>query len=209
MLQWTGKTVTLEVIIEAFLALSAWEVAATILGIAYVILAAKESIWCWPAAFISTMIYTVLFWEGKLAMSSILNFYYMGMAVYGYLLWNKGKENQDEKLVVRTWGFQKHILFIVIASILSLAIGYFLPQLFPDNKLPYLDAAYTIFSVVNTWLMAQKVLENWIYWIFIDAAAIYLYWHSGFYVTIIMFTLYLVLAVYGYKEWKNSLETNS
>ncbi len=200
---------TSNTILEAFLALSAWEIIATVLGIAYVVLAAKESIWCWPAAFISTLIYTVLFWEGKLAMSAFLNFYYMGMAIYGFLLWNKGGDNQAGKLTVRSWGLPKHISFIVIATLISVGIGYFIPQLFPDNKLPYLDATVMVFSVINTWLMAQKVLENWIYWIFIDAAAIYLYWHSGFYVTIIMFAVYLVLAVYGYKEWKESLQSQT
>lgn len=200
---------TSNTILEAFLALSAWEIIATVLGIAYVVLAAKESIWCWPAAFISTLIYTVLFWEGKLAMSAFLNFYYMGMAVYGFLLWNKGADNQADKLAVRSWDLPKHISFIVIATLISVCIGYFIPQLFPDNKLPYLDATVMVFSVINTWLMAQKVLENWIYWIFIDAAAIYLYWHSGFYVTIIMFAVYLVLAVYGYKEWKESLQSQT
>lgn len=197
---------TLSEIIEAFLALSGWEVAAAILGIAYVILAAKESIWCWPAAFVSTFIYTVLFWEGKLAMSAILNFYYMGMAIYGFLLWNKGGDNEENKLAIRSWKLSRHIVIIAVATILSLSIGYFLPQLFPENKLPYLDASVMVFSVINTWLMAQKILQNWIYWIFIDATAIYLYWHSGFYVTIIMFSLYLVLAVYGYKEWRESYQ---
>ncbi|PID33875.1 MAG: nicotinamide mononucleotide transporter [Thiotrichales bacterium] len=196
--------VTTETIINAFLALSGGEVLATILGIAYVILAAKESIWCWPAAFISTLIYTVLFWEGQLPMQAILNFYYMAMAIYGFMLWTKHNKN-NETLKVKTWKWPKHLSFILIASILSIGIGYYLTTN-SDTRLPYLDATVMVFSVINTWLMAQKILENWIYWIFIDAVAIYLYWQTGFYVTIIMFSLYLVLAIYGYKEWRNSFQ---
>ncbi len=194
---------TSNAIVEAFLALSGWEVLATILGIAYVILAAKELIWCWPTAFVSTLIYTVLFWEGQLPMQAILNFYYMGMAIYGFLLWNK-HSNNDETLKVKTWGWPKHLAFIVIASVLSAVIGYYLAHS-SETRLPYLDATVMIFSVINTWLMAQKILENWLYWLVIDAAAIYLYWQTGYYVTIIMFGVYLVLAVYGYREWRESL----
>lgn len=200
----TEEITTIKTIVDAFLALSGWEVVATTLGITYVILAAKESIWCWPAAFISTLIYTLLFWEGQLPMQAILNFYYMGMAIYGFMLWKKHSEN-NETLHVSSWPWQKHIFFIIGASILSLAIGYYLSAS-TETRLPFLDSAVMIFSVVNTWLMAQKVLENWLYWLVIDAAAIYLYSQTGYYVTIIMFVVYLVLAIYGYFEWKNSLK---
>ena len=198
---------TTEVIINGFLALSYWEILATILGIAYVILAAKESFWCWPAAFISTLIYTVLFWEGQLPMQAILNFYYMGMAIYGYQLWHK-KAAQEDAFRVTKLSLSKHLIYLFVASALSLIIGYYLAE-YTSTKLPYLDAAVMIFSVINTYLMAQKILENWIYWLVIDAAAIYLYWQTGFYVTIIMFGLYLVLAVYGYLEWNKSLKESS
>ena len=191
------------VFIEAFLALSLWEVFATILGIIYVILAAKESFWCWPAAFISTLIYTVLFWEGQLPMQAILNFYYMGMAIYGYQLWRK-KSAEEGQFQVTTLSRNQHIIYITSATILSLVIGYFLTA--SGTRMPYLDTAIMVFSVINTYLMAQKILDNWIYWLVIDAAAIYLYWQTGFFVTIIMFGLYLILAVYGYIEWHKSLK---
>ncbi len=196
-------TITTTAIIDAFSALSPWEVFATILGILYVILAAKESFWCWPAAFISTLIYTVLFWEGQLPMQAILNFYYMGMAIYGYQLWRR-KAAEDEAFQVTTLSLPKHLAYIFVATALSIIIGYLTAT--TNSKLPFLDSAVMVFSVINTYLMAQKILENWIYWLVIDAAAIYLYWQTGFYVTIIMFGLYLVLAVYGYIEWRNSIK---
>jgi len=197
---------TSNAIIEAFLALSPWEVLATILGIIYVVLAAKESFWCWPAAFVSTLIYTALFWEGQLPMQAILNFYYMGMAIYGYQLWRK-KSAQEEVFQVTTLSLSKHLIYIISATVLSIVIGYLSAT--TTSKLPFLDAAVMVFSVINTYLMAQKILENWIYWLVIDAAAIYLYWQTGFYVTIIMFSLYLVLAVYGYLEWNKSFKEQS
>lgn len=195
-------TSNFQVVIDAFSALSGWEVIATILGIIYVILAAKESFWCWPAAFFSTLIYTMLFWEGQLPMQALLNVYYMGMAVYGFILW-RHHSKQEEDLQVSTWPVKRHILFIVSATLISLLIGYYLSTN-TETRLPYLDSAVMVFSMGTTWMMAQKVLENWLYWLMNDTAAIILYWQTGYYVTIIMFMVYLVLAIYGYRRWKAS-----
>jgi len=85
--------------INGLLALSAWEVTAALLGMAYVILAARESQWCWPMAFISTLIYTVLFWEGQLPMQALLNFYYMAMAIYGFVLWRQHQQKNDQLVI--------------------------------------------------------------------------------------------------------------
>ena len=135
-------------IIEAFAAQSGWEWIAAALGIAYVILAAKESIWCWPAAFISTMIYTMLFWEGQLPMQALLNFYYLAMAVYGFMVWKKHSNNVDN-IHIHSKPVMFHIVFIASGAALSLIIGYYLSTSI-DNRLPYLDAFVTVFSVMTT-----------------------------------------------------------
>ena len=196
-----------EQLLNALLAQSGWEWLAASLGIAYVILAAKESVWCWPAAFISTLIYTVLFWEGQLPMQALLNAYYIGVAVYGYWVWTKthSLQNKQESLTVSQRPLTFHLTFISTGISLSLVVGYAL-SLSPDNRLPYLDASVTVFAVMNTLLMAHKVLENWLYWLVINTAAIALYWQTGFYVTIAMFAVYWVLAIYGYIEWKTHLK---
>lgn len=186
-------------VFNALLAQSGWEWLAASLGILYVIFAAKESIWCWPMAFVSTIIYTVLFWEGQLPMQALLNFYYMGMAVYGFMLWRK-HDDSGETLKISTRPLKFHLLFIGSGLILSYLIAQYLISL--ETRLPYLDAGVMVFSIMTTVLMAKKIMENWLYWIVIDSAAIALYWQTGFYVTIIMFIVYLVLAVYGYKNWR-------
>lgn len=186
-------------VFNALLAQSGWEWLAASLGVLYVIFAAKESIWCWPMAFVSTIIYTVLFWEGQLPMQALLNFYYMGMAVYGFMLWRK-HDDSGETLKISTRPLKFHLLFIGSGLILSYLIAQYLISL--ETRLPYLDAGVMVFSIMTTVLMAKKIMENWLYWIVIDSAAIALYWQTGFYVTIIMFIVYLVLAVYGYKSWR-------
>jgi len=186
-------------VVDALLALSGWEVFAAVLGIGYVVLAARESQWCWPLAFISTFIYTVLFWEGQLPMQALLNVYYMVMAIYGYLLWRK-HGNSEYDLPIHSWSLLQQVQWIVVGSVLTYVVGLYLTYS-DTSQSPYLDAGVTVFSVLNTWLMARKVLQNWLYWIVIDAAAIILYVQTGYYATIVMFCVYLILATVGFLSW--------
>ncbi|RUM72094.1 MAG: nicotinamide riboside transporter PnuC [Sulfurovum sp.] len=189
--------------IDAFMAMSMWEIVATLLGIAYVILAAKESQWAWPFAFLSTLIYTILFWEGALVSSSILNFYYMIMAVYGYLLWRK--DAQGKRLHVTKWHGTKLFKIIALGLIFSCIVGY-LSDTYAGARYAYLDAFVMVFSVIATWMLTQKILENWLLWVVTDAAAVVLYWKSGYYATIVLFMLYVILAIYGYITWRKAYE---
>lgn len=189
-----------EAIANAFLQMSGWEILAVVCGITYVILAAKESLWAWFFGFVSTLIYTLLFWEGALVSSSLLNFYYMGMAVYGFILWRSGGEKGDA-LEVTSWSFQKNILMILSGLGIALVLGY-LSHTYTDAKFPYLDTFVMTFSVLATWMLANKILENWLYWIVVDSVAIVLYWQSGYLATIILFVVYVILAFYGYASWR-------
>lgn len=191
---------SLEAVANAFAQMSGWEILAVVLGIAYVLLAAKESLWTWLFAFLSTVIYTILFWEGALVSSSLLNFYYMAMAVYGFILWRSGGE-KGEELEVSQWSLQKNIILIISGLFVATVLGY-LSDMYTDAKFVYLDTFVMVFSVLATWMLANKVLENWLYWIVIDSVAIVLYWKSGYLATIVLFTFYVILAFYGYASWR-------
>ena len=189
-----------QTILDAFSAMPLWEVTAVVFGIAYVILAAKESLWTWLFAFFGTLIYTILFWDGALLSSSILNFYYMVMALYGFILWRGNKKNKE--LEITSWSLQKNSIIIAFGIVLSMVLG-FLFDTYTEAKFVYLDAFVMVFSVIATWMLAQKVLENWLYWIVVDSAAVVLYWKSGYVATVVLFILYVLLAFYGYASWRN------
>ena len=191
-------TFNIENISTAISQMSSCEITAALLGVAYVILAAKESLWTWVFGFFSTFIYTIIFWEGALVSSSLLNFYYMLMAIYGFYAWRKGKEN--EELKVSTYSFLTNIKFIVVGLFFSLIIGY-VSNTYTDAKLAYMDAFVLVFSVIATWMLTQKILENWLYWLLIDSVAIVLYWNTGYLATVMLFMVYIVLGVYAYLMW--------
>jgi nicotinamide mononucleotide transporter len=177
-----------------------WELAAVILALAYLFLAMRRSLWCWPAAFVSTLIYTVLFWQVALLMESLLNFYYMGMAIFGYWQWQKGSKNNGDIMIV-SWSKQRHLIAIATLIIVSLISGWIMDR-FTSADFAYLDAATTCFAVFTTYLVAIKVLENWLYWIAIDAVSIYLYLSKDLYLTAALFVAYVILAMVGYVSWK-------
>ena len=184
---------------NAFAQMSGWEILAVVFGVAYVLLAAKESLWTWLFAFLSTIIYTVLFWEGALVSSSLLNFYYMVMAVYGFFLWRSGGE-KGEELDISRWPLKKNVTVIVSGLIIAAILGY-LSDTYTEARFAYLDTYVMVFSVIATWMLANKVLETWLYWMLIDTTAIVLYWKSGYLATIILFVLYVILAFYAYYSW--------
>jgi len=191
-------------ILSGFTAMSHWEYIAVALSMSYLLLAIKENLWFWPAAFFSTLIYTIMYWNGALLMESLLNFYYMYMAVFGWVVWRKGKANQAQRLIT-SWPVNRHIILIVLTTLVSLAIGYVM-QNYTHADFAYLDSFTTCFAVVTTYLVAKKVLENWLYWIVIDAASMYLYYEKGYYPTLVLFVFYTVMAAWGFKTWYEEYE---
>lgn len=201
-------------VIEQLLASSLWELAAVVLAIAYLLLAMAQSRWCWPAAFFSTMIYVVLFWQSALLMESLLNAYYLAMAVYGWKMWQQRPNvptedglppNATVQTVVKSWSLVSHAKIITGLSILSAVLGYVMAN-FTHADFAYLDATTTVFALFATWMVTQKVLENWLYWIVIDGASIYLYIQKSFNLTAGLFMLYCVICVFGYLKWREQLE---
>jgi len=186
-------------IAQAFQAMSVWELAAVALGIAYLLLAMQESRWCWYAAFASTAIFLFIFWDVSLFMESALQVYYLAMAVYGWLQWQPA-DSEKKVLRITCWNVKQHCYAIGAIVLLSLISGTLLDQ-YSSAKLPFLDSFTTWGSILTTWMVTRKILENWLYWIVIDGVSIFLYLDRGLYLTALLFMVYLVIVVFGYRKW--------
>jgi len=193
---------------SAWAATSNIEVVAVVFGLFYIILAAKENIWCWPAAFIGTGTSIYLFWDGNLYMESALNVYYLVMAIFGWWQWQYGSR-ENSKLEIGSLLVKDHISIILLIAVLTLISGYLLSNN-TDAALPYLDSFTTWAAVITTWMVARKILENWLYWIVINIASIYLYSERGFLLYAVLFALYVAIAIFGYRQWRyNHLHAKS
>ena len=207
----------IEQFISQFQQQSGLEAIAVVLALAYVWLAARQSIWCWPCAFIGTSIYTYIFWEVSLPFHMLLNGYYIFMAVYGWWQWRQGNEYDDTNIQLsikdKTKPISKkslkfHGFFAVILTAVSLAWGWFMAN-YTDAAFPYLDTFTTVFAVFATYLVAERILENWLYWIVIDFVSIYLYVEKALLPTAFLFLLFVVIACFGYFKWHKIYLTNT
>lgn len=179
----------------------AWEAVAVLLGVAYLLLAMRESLWCWHAAFWSTLIYLFLFWHVGLPMESVLQIYYLGMAVYGWWCWRGAGSTAEQVPSIRTWPWRNHVLAIAVLLAASTLSGGVLSAL-GLGRLPYLDSFTTWGAVLTTWMVAQRLLENWLYWLVVDAVSLFLYVDRGLHLTAALFVVYLVIVVFGYLRWR-------
>lgn len=178
------------------------ELIAMLLSLAYVLWAAAGSIWCWPAAFISTALYSYIFYDVSLLMDSALSVYYLVMAIYGYWVWHKPADNKHKALEIASWQLSFHIKACTILAIISFSLGYIMAN-YTTADFPYLDTFTTVFAVFATYLVTQKVLENWLYWLVIDAISIYLYLEKDLMPTVVLFCIYIIIATWGYFKWYN------
>lgn len=185
-------------------AMSIWEVIAVLLGFAYLALIMKQNIWGWYAAFGSTAIFSWLFWDVSLVMESGLNVYYLIMAVYGWWVWRGNSESEKEtktEKLIQTWSVGRHVFVIGSVILISLATGYGLEKN-TTAALPYLDSFTTWGAVITTYMVAQKVLENWWYWLVIDSVAIYLYIDRELYLVALQMAVYIVMIFFGWFIWQ-------
>ena len=189
-----------------------WELAAVLLAIAYLLLAVRERLLCWYCAFISTAIYTAIFWDVRLLMDSALNVYYMAMAVFGWYQWKYGGRSQSDGgdgpsgVAIQSLSRSQHAIIIVSIALLSLISGYLLSE-HSQAAWPYVDSFTTWGSVITTYLVARKYLENWLYWIVIDSVAIPLYLDRGLSLTALLFAAYVLIAIVGYISWINHYQS--
>nr|WP_246239962.1 nicotinamide riboside transporter PnuC [Pseudoalteromonas caenipelagi] len=205
----------LQHVLGGFQAMSAWEYLAVSLSVAYMLLAMRQSAWCWVAGGLSTLIYTILFFNGALLMESLLNFFYLAMAVYGWMQWRRGQmlgaesnSTQEYVLPVSSWSLPQNITLISITTAVSLGVGFIMDN-YTYADFAYLDALTTCFGIVATYLLTQKILENWLYWVVIDALSIYLYVCKGYFPTVVLFCFYTVLAAVNYYQWQKSMRACS
>ena len=178
---------------------SSLELVAVVLAIAYLLLAVRQHIACWYAAFISTAIFLYVFWQVNLYMESGLQVYYLGMAVYGWWAWQRGRSEGKPGLTISTWSLRQHLIVIGIVVVATFVSGTLLSG--TEQRLGYLDSFTTWGAVVATFMVTRKVLENWLYWIVIDSASLYLYFDRELYFTMILFLVYLVIIFFGFQSW--------
>lgn len=183
------------------------EAVAVILGIIAVYFSTRQNIWTYPLGIISVFIYIFIFYEVKLYADMGLQVFFIILQAYGWYEWLYGGEHKSELHVART---PKRTavgngLFVVLGTAV---LGYALHRL-TDAALPYVDSFLAVLSMSGQYLMARKYFQNWHVWIAVNVGSIGMYGFKGLYFTMVLYGVYLALAVVGLKEWKKELPEQS
>lgn len=169
------------------------------LALVYVLLAVYQNRWCWVAAIVSATLYVFIFWQVQLYLEAALQCFYIGMAIYGWRVWRGGQTAPEQ--TITTWPWRHHLMACGALLCVTLLLGTVMMR-WSDAAAPFIDAATTVSALLATWLVAQKILENWLYWIVIDMASIWLYLSRDLSLTAALFAGYVLLAAFGYRTWR-------
>ena len=169
------------------------------LAIAYLLLALKQNKLCWFAWIASSIVYLYVMYQAGLYMESLLQVFYLCMGFYGLSQWTK-TINNNQNTYVDLWSIGNHIFAISLVIVLSFLSGILLSN-FSNAALPFIDAFTTWGAIMASYMVAKKILENWIYWFVIDFISVFIFASRGLYFTSALFVTYLVIIYFGYKSW--------
>ena len=174
------------------------EAVAVVTGLAYVLLILARNRWGWVFGAVSSTIYVLIFARARLPMQSVLQAYYVVMAVYGWISWTRNASEQEGRIY--RWPLRRHLLAIALIVTVSLLSARLLAT---ETRAawPLLDSLSTWTSFLATWLVARSVLENWCYWIAADMIMVFLCIRQGHVPTAGLFTSYIIVAVFGFRAW--------
>lgn len=181
----------------------------------YVILATRNSAWCWPFAFVSSCLWTYQVYNSySLYFDAALNTFYAVMAIVGLWKWLHArpiKQALAEKvtdLPISKMTPREHLQWIGIGLALSVVM-WVLAKAYTAAELPGPDAVTTVFSIIATILLVQRKLENWLYFFVFDLVYVWIYWERGSPLFSGMFVIYCVISVLGYFNWKSLADRSS
>ena len=177
------------------------EIIAAILGLAGIGLQIKQSHWYWLTSILMVLLYIYVFYQAKFYADMSFQVYYLIVSIYGWYLWLTQKATDENKLTVNQLRSKSLSISIIVSAILF-GIIYLVLKRFTDSPIPVGDAFTTALSITATWLLAKKYIENWIFWIVVDAVSTALYIYKGLYPTAILFTVLTILAFVGFFKWR-------
>ena len=181
------------------------ELLATALALLYVVLAARDSAWCWPPAFATSCLMSYrVFVAYDLYFDAALNAFYAAMAVVGLWRWTRGTARDAEAPPITAMSWREHAAWIAGGAAV-VAVCVVLAQAYTAAALPLADATTTVYSVIGTILLIERRLDNWLYFVAMDAVYVWLYLDRGSPLFAGLFAVYTVLAAVGYVSWRRMM----
>lgn len=186
------------------------EIFGAVAGIAYVILEIRRNILLWPLGIITSAVYIYVFGRNGFYANMGLQVYYLVISVYGWYRWRRRQEGDQNgaRTDVRRIDSATAAVCALVAVVLWAGLWLLLDRA-TDSPVPLWDGLIASLSVVATWMLTRKYIEQWYVWIVANAIAVVVYLASGLYPTAVLFLVYFVMAIVGLREWSRSLVIGS
>lgn len=181
--------------------MSGLELFAAALGVIAVWLTVKQNPWCWPIGLVMVLLYSWVFFEVKLYSDMLLQVIYAALQLYGWWQWTRFGAAHKGRDVSRL-SAQAIAAGLALGALGSLLLGATMAH-WTDAAQPWLDAALTAFSLVAQFWMAQKRLQCWPLWIVLDCLFVGLFIYKGMLLTAALYGLFTLLAIQGWRSWRN------
>jgi len=194
-----SDTDPLRAILQAAAASSAPEWVSLLAGVAYALLAVRRNRWCWAFGAVSSAILAWLAFHGRLPMQAVLQACYVAMAFWGFWQWSRGGDG--DALAITTWPLRVHVMLAIGIVAVALLLAPLVERL-TAAAWPRVDTATMLASLLATSMVAIAKLENWLYWIVIDAVSMFLYGAQQLWLPALLYLLYLGIAISGYVAWR-------
>ncbi len=175
------------------------EIIGTAIGLAYLWLEYRASIWLWLAGIVMPAVYIFVYYGAGFYADMAVNIYYLCAGIYGWIVWRRGSGTDRELSITRIP--RRSILPLALLSAGAFAAIAVLLVNFTDSTVPYGDSLTTALSIAALWMLSRKYAEQWLVWIAVDVISAGLYFHKGLYPTGGLYALYAVAAVAGYFKW--------
>ena len=175
------------------------EVVAFVLALGTVLMNIRVNPLGWPLAIVSSLLYFGLFCNSRLYGDAGLQIFFAVVALWGWWQWLRGTED-GRPLEVRSLGVRGRWIALGVLAVAWPATGLFL-RTWTDTDVPWWDAFPTAASVVGQWLLGRKYIENWPTWLVVNIVSVGLFAHKGLWLTVVLYVVFIVLSVVGWKAW--------
>ena len=186
----------------------ALEMFAVLFGLLSVWFSKNNNILVYPTGMISTAIFVYLLYKWFLLGDMIINGYFFFMSIYGWFIWSRKKNNVFTPISHLDYNEIRISIYIFFTSLLTVYIVYVYFDKW-DSLTAYIDNLTTAIFFVGMWLMANRKIENWFFWIMGDIISVPLYFHKGLTFTSLQYLIFTFIAISGYYSWKKILNKSS
>lgn len=177
------------------------ELIATVSGFIYLIYSVLGNKKLWFFGLVTSLLYVFVFFNAGVYADMGINIYYVIVSIYGWVHWTFYRNDQTKELPVSRIKL-KEIVQLGAVTLLIFFLIYFVLNKFTDSDIAIWDSITTAASITGTWMLARKILEHWLVWIFVDTLSVGLYIYKELYPTVALFIVYTIFSIVGFYQWK-------